>query len=181
VSDLRGKRVGVSVQGSGYELLTRITLEAYGIRYADMEPRFVEADELIDALRRGELDAVMMSATPLSPLSAVRQGHFRVLPIDRDAVKRMQAQYPFVKRVPLDRDGIGSRDQMTVGVDSVLVCRADLDEPTAYALTKAFYGLLSDLARKEPAIDPANASATPIPLHPGAARFYREQEVLNGS
>jgi TRAP transporter TAXI family solute receptor len=181
IADLRGKRVGVSVQGSGYELLTRLILETYGLSYADMQARFVEADRLTDALRNRELDAIMLSATPLSDLSKVRDAGFRVVPLDRDAVKRLQSQYPFVKTVTLDRDGLGPRDSMTVGVDSVLVCRADLDEPAAYQLTKVLYQILSDLARSEPAIDPGNASATPIPLHPGAARFYREQEVLNES
>jgi TRAP-type uncharacterized transport system substrate-binding protein len=111
----------------------------------------------------------------------MRQQGMRVVPLDRDALQTLQGQFPFVKTVALDRDGLGSRDQFTVGVDSVLVCRADLDDQTAYALTKAFYGLLSDAAKTQPGIDPDNASATPIPLHPGAARFYREQEVLNES
>jgi TRAP-type uncharacterized transport system substrate-binding protein len=29
-----------------------------------------------------------------------------------------------------------------------------------------------------PVVDPDRAAATPIPLHPGAARYYREREVL---
>src|SRR4029077_20037296 len=107
----------------------------------------------------------------------------QVIPIDRQIVNNVRAQYPFVKVVPLETKLAPGTDQITVGVDSVLVCRAGLEEPIAYELTKAFYGLLSDLAREQPsaAINPGNASATPIPLHPGAARFYREQEISNES
>lgn len=180
--DLKGKRVGIIPRGSAGELLMRIVLEAHGLRYSDMKPEFLEVDRLIDVLRAGHLDAVMLSATPLSNLQTqVAQNGLRVLPLRRDVVTQLQGQYPFIKVVTIDGELANGPDQVTVGVDSVLVCRADLDEPTAYAITKAFYRLLVDTARSQSGIDPDNASAAPIPLHPGAARFYREHEILNGS
>jgi len=181
VEDLKGKRVGVVPQGSAGELLSGMILEAHHLTYADVKPRFIPVDQLIPALQAGELDAIMPSATPVSDFAELRQSRLRVVPLGKDAIKELQGQFPFVKTVTLERDGLGPTGTMTVGVDSVLVCRADLDDRTAYELTKAFYGLLSDAAKTQPGIDPENASATPIPLHPGAARFYREQEVLNES
>ena len=177
--DLKGKRVGIIPRGSAGELLAGIMLEAHGLHYADMKPQFLELERLIDDLHAGQFDAVILNATPVSNLpSQVAKGGLRVLPLRREIATQLQAQYPFIKVVPLDRLA-KVPGEATVGVDSVLVCRADLDEPTAYAVTKAFYGLLVDAARSQPGIDPANASATPIPLHPGAARFYREHEILN--
>jgi TRAP transporter TAXI family solute receptor len=184
-ADFRGKRVAIMPRGSAGELLTRLILEAHGLTYADVKPSFIDTDQdRLTALREGRLDVVTLTATPVSSLPAeITRAGFRVIPLQREVVNRVRSQYPFVKIVPLERELAGQSDLITVGVDSVLVCRADLEEPLAYALTKAFYGLLSDLARAQPgvAINPGNASATPIPLHPGAARFYREQEISNES
>jgi TRAP transporter TAXI family solute receptor len=183
MADFRGKRVGIMPRGSAGELLTRLVLEAHGVQYSDVKPTFVEANQLTE-LREGRLDVAILTATPVSTLQAdVAKSGLRVVPLPADVVSRVRAQYPFVKIVSLERALTGKPDLITVGVDSVLVCRADLEESVVYELTKAFYALLSDRARAQPgvAIDPSNASATPIPLHPGAARFYREQEVLNES
>jgi TRAP transporter TAXI family solute receptor len=183
MADFRGKRVGIMPRGSAGELLTRLVLEAHGVQYSDVTPTFVDVDQLTE-LREGRLDVAILTATPVSNLDAdVAKSGLRVVPLQPDVVSRVRGQYPFVKIVPLERDLTGKPDLVTVGVDSVLVCRADLDESVVYELTKAFYVLLSDRARAQPgvAIDPSNMSATPIPLHPGAARFYREQEVLNES
>jgi TRAP-type uncharacterized transport system substrate-binding protein len=44
-----------------------------------------------------------------------------------------------------------------------------------------FFESASELAKIQPFLRTTNfkeAPATPIPLHPGAARFYRERELL---
>lgn len=184
MSDFRGKRIGIVPRGSAGELLTRLMLEAHGLQYSDVKPTFMEVDRLTSELKQGQLDVAILTGTPLSNLHAqITEAGLRVIPIHRDIVSSVRAQYPFVKVVPLKAEVAAGTDLITVGVDSVLVCRAGLEEPIAYELTKAFYSLLSDLARAQPsvAINPGNASATPIPLHPGAARFYREQEISNES
>lgn len=184
MADFKGKRVGIVPQGSAGELLTRLMLEAHGLQYKDIKPTFIELDRLATELREGRIDVAIPTGTPLTDLHAgIAEAGLRVVPIKREVVNKVREQYPFVKVVPLNSELTMAPDQITVGVDSVLVCRADLPEPIAYELAKVFYGLLSDLARAQPsaAINPRNASATPIPLHPGAARFYREQEISNES
>jgi TRAP-type uncharacterized transport system substrate-binding protein len=61
----------------------------------------------------------------------------------------------------------------TIGIEEVLVCRADLDEELVYAVMAAYFATF-------PAVTPINldrAPATPVPLHPGAARYYRQREL----
>ena len=63
----------------------------------------------------------------------------------------------------------------------LLVCRDDLAEEVVYEFTKEFFAALPMLAtsNSEAAlVDVEKAPATPIPLHSGAARYYREREVL---
>lgn len=182
VEDLRHKRVGIVPPGAAGELLTRIVLEAHGLTYSDLQPAFVENDQMIPEIRRGALDAAIMLGTPVSERGPeIRQLGLRRVPIRRDIINKVRASYPFVKRMVDPDSEAGSGGEIeTVGVDSVLICRRELSEPLAYQLTKEFYALLTQVARSQPQarIDPEQASATPIPLHPGAARFYREREIL---
>ena len=69
----------------------------------------------------------------------------------------------------------------TIGVDTVLVCRVDLAESLAYDVTRAMFEALPRNAAPVPwttLLDLERAAATPIPLHQGAARYYRERELL---
>jgi len=50
-----------------------------------------------------------------------------------------------------------------------------------YQLTRNLFEGVPELAARHAAaslIDPAQGPTTPIPLHPGAARYYRERELL---
>ncbi|MGC4083248.1 MAG: TAXI family TRAP transporter solute-binding subunit [Vicinamibacterales bacterium] len=182
VADFKGRRVGVVQPGAAGELLARLLLEAHGLTYDDVQPVFTAPEQLAAHVASGQLDAAIFPATPLIDVGRVI-GRFelRTVELDRDVVRRLQGEYPFVKSVSLDTGLVGSSGRLTVGVDSVLVCRADLDEQLVYELTRVFYSILSDMSRTQSGVDPNTAAAAPIPLHPGAARFYRERQVLNES
>jgi TRAP transporter TAXI family solute receptor len=73
------------------------------------------------------------------------------------------------------------RSVHTVGIDTLIACREDLDETLVYTLTKTFFDVLPELAARLDALrrmDLGRAPATPIPLHDGAARYYRERELF---
>jgi TRAP transporter TAXI family solute receptor len=107
----------------------------------------------------------------------------RLLEIEPDAAARIRAQYPFYKRTIIPAGMYeGQREPVrTVSVDNLLVCREDLDEELVYQLTRTFFENLVRLAEDQEVamqVDPDLAPASPIPLHPGAARYYRERELL---
>ena len=67
----------------------------------------------------------------------------------------------------------------TVSVPSLLVVRSDLDDETAYRLTRLVVGHpgeLGDARAKALLLNSRSASTVyPLELHPGAARWYRGQ------
>ncbi|MDR1988668.1 MAG: hypothetical protein LBQ09_00385, partial [Acidobacteriaceae bacterium] len=72
-------------------------------------------------------------------------------------------------------------DLLTVGMDVLLLSRADLPEPLVYDLAKTLFASVPQLAAAHAAagnIDPERGPTATIPLHPGAARYYREREIL---
>ena len=182
VEDLSGQRVGVGPIGSAGEFYARTVLEAYGLDYSTVEEYPQPVSEMPMALRRGSLDAAI-AVTFLDPSFLEASPRLRLLSIDPNVVDRLRSQYLFVKPLvfpsgALDADSI---DVHTVGVDALLVCHKDLEEELVYRLVSEFFSLLPKLMHKHVAaslVDPDLGPTTPIPLHPGAARYYREREIL---
>ena len=73
-------------------------------------------------------------------------------------------------------------DLDTVSSSNVLICRADLDEETAYQITKAVCENKGDLEAVSSALkafEPENAWITMKDfLHPGAVRYYQEMGYM---
>lgn len=183
IGDLRGKRIGINDPGTSGELVARIVLEAYGLTYSDIHAVFQRVAVSAEQLERRGLDAIMVTA-PIEALSdRLKQIGTRAISIDRGIVHRLQAQYPFLRltHVPASELWGQDGDLETVGADALLLCRRELSEDVVYQLTKEFFVVLPTLAKtiaNATKVDPDVAAATPIPLHPGAARFYREREIL---
>lgn len=194
LADLRGTRLGLAAASpvarermarDGSDGLYPELLAASGLLEAtDFEKVPLEPDEVIDALAAGEIDGALFLTS--SPAMFVRRMagrmNLRLIEIDRDAALRIRAQHPFYKPALIPAGTYPNQHAAvtTIGVDSIIVSRENLDEDLVYEMVKAFFespsalAVASDLAG---AIDPDLASATPIPLHPGAARYYREREL----
>ena len=57
---------------------------------------------------------------------------------------------------------------------------AGLDDAVVRRLTEGLFRMLPQLSAELPflkGMDPERAPATPVPLHPGAALYYREREL----
>jgi TRAP transporter TAXI family solute receptor len=185
IEDLKGQRVGVIRPGTSGEFSTRILLGAHGMSYADVKPIFEPTDTLTPMLGKGEIDAVF-SANPLMLPSARTLNQtvpLRLLPIKRAVINELRGSYPFLRPVTVAANQLPGQDTPieTLGAEWLLVCRSDLSEDLVYQLTRAFFEQLPAMARQHgeaALIDPEQAPAAPIPLHAGAARYYREREIL---
>ena len=185
IEDLKGQRVGIIRLGTSGEFSTRIMLGAHGIGYEDVQPIFEPTDDLLPKLGAGQIDAVF-SANPL-PLAAARvlsqTVPLRLLPIGRRVTNQLRGSYPFLRPVTIAANQFAGQTNPidTLGAEWLLVCRSDLPEDLVYQLTRTFFEQLPALARdhgEAALIDPEQAPAAPIPLHAGAARYYREREIL---
>jgi TRAP transporter TAXI family solute receptor len=184
VEELRGRRVAVTSRGGGTETLARIVLGAYDLTYADITPQFGTFVETVEQMRdRGADAAFVVAGVPAVAVTELSErSDVRLLRIPRDRLATMRAQYPFLQPVLVPRGTYRGIDQdvETLGVSNLLMCRKDLDERLVYQLTKSLFDAIPALEAAHPVaslIDPEEAPATPIPLHPGAARFYREREI----
>ena len=185
LADLRGRRVGVGAAGSGTEIAARVIIEASGLRYDDVVADDLGFAEIAAQLQDRTLDAGFLVASyPVAALTdATATMGLRLVPVEPSVVARIRESYPFFKPVTIPRATYRGQDAdvPTVGVDNLLVCRAGLSDDLVHQIARVLMESLPALTGVHVAaggIDPDQAPATPIPLHPGAARYYRELELV---
>ena len=75
-----------------------------------------------------------------------------------------------------------SEDVQTAAIVNFLVTREGLSADTVYAMTKAVFGNLNQLVQTHPAASGISLTdaitGMPVPLHPGAERYYREMGIV---
>ncbi len=183
VADLRGKRVLVGAPNSGGLARTRAILAAYRVR-----PRELVSDEMPAALMRdGKIDAYFaISGVPLDSVRDMIVRHVaRLAPIDGDGRDRLIHMLPQLSPAVIAANAYPGQPAVeTVATRAWWVTRDGEPDPLVYGLTRALFNPAnhSGLATSHPSADGINLDSAavnpPAPLHPGAARFYREKAKL---
>lgn len=185
VRDLRGRRVGVGLPGSGTALTARLVMAAHAILPLDVRLESLAYNEAAERLAAGTLDALFVEgSSPLDSVTRATRAGSRLLEVRGPLVDGLRHDYPFLGSAVIPGGTYPGHPGAvrTVGVDNVLVVGSDLAEAAAYELTRRFVEALPALAAAQPGLKFFNldqAPATPIPLHDGAARYYRERELSN--
>jgi TRAP transporter TAXI family solute receptor len=183
VADLKGKRVSVGAPGSGTEMNAQQILEAYGLKFDDLQLQRLSFADSAKAIQDGQLDAAFQTAgTPTAAITelAATKG-VKIIPIDEDKIDAMIAKYPFYVKttVPGNTYQTVPNDITTVSVKSMLVVRSDLSEDLVYKVTKAIFENTDKLGHakaKEIKLENALAGVS-LPVHPGAKKYFDEKGV----
>jgi uncharacterized protein len=184
IAHLRAPRVGMNAAFSSQSILAELVFGAYGLDVGSLREKPLAANLLADSLANGTLDAAFVTAYyPAQSVTAATKLGAHLLTIDGDVAEGLRQRYPFVRRVSIPAHTYPGQQAAvrTIGVDRLLVCRSDLDELLVHDLTREFLDALprifSSLRASTRLMDLAQAAATPIPLHKGAAQYYREREL----
>ena len=182
IADLAGKRVSVGAPGSGTELNARALLEANGVSYSDFTPQRLNFNETADAIRDGDIDAGFWSVGPptSSILNLAATRDIRLIGLSDEEIanaQEVEAVFAPYELAAGMYDGMDEAVQ-TIGIPNVLVVNADMDEELAYQLTQLLFENTDELIAVHPAANDTTVeftmSSTPVPLHPGALRYFEE-------
>jgi hypothetical protein len=177
--DLRGRRVAVGPPGSGSALTAEIVLRALGIDASAVDVEPLKYNEAAARLAAGTIDALFVNGSdPVDSVRASTLAGARILPLGGPAIERLRHDYPFFRPAVIHGSTYPGHPApiRTIGVDNLLLCRRGLDEATVHDLTQQFFAQLPSMSILS-GLDLEQAPATPIPLHDGAARYYREREL----
>ncbi len=185
VADFKGKRVGMGAPGSSTERAARLILKGHGLDLDQITPVPLTTADTSAAIREGRLDAAFIYAPFQNPVVANLTGadDVRLVAIQRSSLGPIQDGHHFLKSTTIPGGTYRNQEEdvLTVGMDVLLLCRQTLPDALVYNLTRTLFEAVPVLRQAHPSaagIDPDRGPATAIPLHPGAARYYRERELL---
>lgn len=186
IADLAGKRVAVGAPGSGTEANARQILEAWGLSYSDLaKADYLSFAEAASNLKDGHIDAAFITAgIPTAAVQEIASTHALVIvPVSGDKSTALKAKYPFYTTVTIPAGTYAGQDAAveTVAVLAMLAVSADLEDTLVYNLTKALFENLDRLgaahARGKDVKLADALKGMPLPVHPGAQKYYTEKGV----
>lgn len=185
LADLKGKRISVGAPKSGTELNARAILKAAGLSYADFaKVEYLSFGESVELMKNRQLDITLQSAgVGVSALRDLASSvAIVVVPIPADVVAKTGEAVYVPATIPANTYTGQTADVPTASVINFLVTSEDVSSDTIYQVTKALYGNLDQFVAAHAAareIKLANAVRNlPVPLHPGAEKYYREVGIL---
>jgi uncharacterized protein len=184
LGDLKGHSLSVGAPKSGTELNARAIFAAAGLKYDDLSrTEYLPFGESVELMKNRQLDATLQSAGlgVASIRDLATSVPIEIVAVPADVVDKIGA--PYVSAViPAGTYEGQTADVATAAIGNILVTRADLDDETVYQMTKALFEHLDDMVAAHAAAKGIKLeSATkglPIPLHPGAERYYKEKDIL---
>jgi TRAP transporter TAXI family solute receptor len=183
IEDLRGKSVAIQPRGNTAEVVTRHILQAAGLSYSDIRANFQASyTDAVGLMRDGHAVAFTLGTTiPASSvmdLASARQIRFIDLSPYAEAMKRINAGYN-IGPIPANTYPQQADPVPKVVYSAHLIASCDQPEERIYRMVQLMFQNLSALTpinRALQGLTPAAAAEDiGVPLHPGAARFYREQ------
>lgn len=185
LQDLRGKRLSVGAPRSGTELNARAVLAAAGLSYADLgKVEYLPFGESVELMKNRQLDATLQSAGlgVASIRDLATNVPIVVVPVPAEVVAKIGDPAYQPAAIPAGTYMGQEQDVPTVAIRNLLVTHSGVPEEVVYLMTKSMFEHLDELAAAHSAargIEREKATdGLPIPLHPGAERYYREVGVL---
>jgi TRAP transporter TAXI family solute receptor len=190
-TDMKGKRVGVGAPNSGVELNARMMFEAHGMTYADCKVDYLSYGEAIEQMKNGMCDVAFVTSglgnATIRELGTSKKIAF--VPVEGEALQNLVKKYPFYieEKIPAATYGT-DKDTTTAAVMNIMLIHVGLPDNVVYDLLENIYspeGLSAIQASHATAkanimLETAlrGIEGTVIPLHNGAAQFYKDKGLL---
>lgn len=184
---LDGKKFSIGKKNSGTEGSGRTILNNLSINPDNFNLAYMGYGASADALQNGTIKGMNIpSGVPTSAITrayAALGSDIKILDVTDEQIKQANGPYKLWTRfvIPANTYPGQSKEIRTMAQPNFLAVRDDVSEQDVYLLTKTFYENLPFLngihkATKAMSLQKAIAGL-PVPLHPGAARYYTEQGI----
>ena len=189
ITDLKGKRVSTGSPGSATEVMGFRVIEAAGLdKDKDMTRERLGVAESVNAIKDRKIDAFFwVGGLPTAGVTDLANTPgITIKMVDHaDLVPKMNAKYGnlYVQDVIPQATYKGmTADNKQATVMNVLVTHEKMSDKTAYDIVKTIFEKRDDLiaVHKEAAnfkLENQKAAASPVPFHPGAAKYFAEKGV----
>jgi len=184
--DLKGKKVSIDVPGSGCSTMAKAMMKEYGFDLDnDVKLANLSQTESVQALKDGIVDACFFNfaypASAVMDLNATRD--IVLVPVSGEMADKIVKKYPYYLKTTIPG---GTYDDVTddvlcIGDSNVMVANKAMRADIAYKVVHAIYTnvqkgkyALINIHPIAAQLTPENAVNSPVPLHPGAKKFFVE-------
>ena len=184
LADLEGKRVSVGAPKSGTEVNARTVFAAAGLTYSDMSVQYLPFGESVELMKNRQLDATLQSAGlgVASIRDLASSIPINVVAIPVEIVTKIGDPTFLAAQIPAHTYQGQDEAVPTVAINNLLMTRAGVPDDTVYIMTKSMFENLPELVAAHAAAGAISlqsaAKGFTVPLHPGAARYYKEKGVM---
>ena len=190
VADLKGKRVYVGDTGSGTQEDVVNVLGAHDLKLDDLRAAVRgNAGDAVNLLRDDQIDAMFytvgIGASAIT--EAAQTAPIDLVEIPEDKAAELHEKYPFYTQITVPGGtypGV-DHDVSTITTQAMMLAAAELSDDDVYTFMDTIFGKnldkfyndvqnpnLKEYFKVETALD-----GMPLPVHPGAIRFFKEQGV----
>nr|WP_236571228.1 TAXI family TRAP transporter solute-binding subunit [Microbacterium hydrocarbonoxydans] len=183
IADLAGRAVSLGAENSGVNVIANRVLDAASVEVSSIDDRRLDLAESIDALERSEIDAFFwVGGIPTPGIAALAEEMpLRLLAVEQgwvDEVNRRHSDAYRSSDLPTGLYGLGE-SVTTLAVPNYLVTSVDTPRGVVRDIVAGLFDARTRIAQRVPMaalLDRTQAIFTgPVPLHPGAVEYYREQ------
>jgi uncharacterized protein len=195
LGELAEQQIGVSIdtgpRGTGGELSASRALELHGMGYDQIREwggsiTHSNYREALDRMRDGHINMFMnddyIGAVNFTELTSAR--NVTLLSQEDDAIEQMSSRYGYDPvTIPAGTYDGQDSDINTTEQHNVIFAHKDVDEDLIYAMVSLIFDNTDHLGsvhnlftNLDPEVGP---QGFPIPLHPGAERYYREHGLID--
>jgi TRAP transporter TAXI family solute receptor len=187
LDNLNGKKFSIGKKNSGTENSGRQIMKGLSVNPEEFKLAFMGYGGSASALQNGTIDG--MNTPAGVPVGAVTQAfaalgeEIQILSFTDEQIKLANGDYNIWTKYEIPANTYPGLDKpvTTIAQPNFLAVREDISDEDVYQLTKAIYENLPFLqgihkATKAMALE-KGVAGLPVPLHPGAARYYKEMGI----
>lgn len=186
IKDLKGKKVSIDVPGSGCAVMAQAMLQEYGFDLQkDLTIAHLSQNESAQALKDGIVDAVFFNfaypGAAVLDLAATRD--IVLVPVEPGMANKIVKKFPYYVKITIPAKTYPKVDYdvLCVGDSNVMLANRKMEDSVAYKVVKAIFEnvdkgqwALKNVHPIAAQLTPQNAVNSPIPLHPGAIKYFKE-------
>ncbi len=189
LANLDGERYVLGARNSGAEHTGIYILDALGIDYqSKFSLGYMTYGASASAMQDGNIVGMNVPAGP--PVTAITQAYAQmreeitVLDFSTEEIAAINQRYPLWRSFELPAGTYPHQQEAitTAASPNVLIVRDDVEEEIVYELTRMLWENLATLQQIHSATNSMKLEEAlqgiPVPLHPGALRFYQEQNII---
>jgi TRAP transporter TAXI family solute receptor len=202
VDELKGKRVSIGEAGSGVTINAKQVFEAAGMKLDltdtsnpdknDVVVSYYSVKDSCDKMKDGEIDAFFFTAgVPTSGITELIKTTPNIAVVtltEAQADALISAENSFYSKVVLTNDIYeciaADKPATAVAVSATYIASNKLSEADVYAFTKALWENVENYGAYAAQVsamklDNAAKALGGVPLHEGAAKYYREMGIID--